>query len=473
MDVIVGEEIRIRNYTKDVNRYFSERLEFDNPEYVQKMRTGRWIGNTPRKLSLIQRHGDDLIVPFGMLPTIFACRHAFTEINHTFQSFANKQFDFKSRVKPYEYQEEAIRQAVKAKQGVIVAPCGAGKTQIGLEVAARLGGRTLWLTHTSDLLNQSMSRAKSVFGLEEKDYGTITGGKINLGRVITFATVQTMCKIDLSKLKDNFDVVIVDECHHVVGTPTKVMMFYKVISSLRARNKYGLTATPKRSDGLGSCMFALIGPKICEVERDRVRNTTCPVKVYIQKTSYMPDMSRILMPDGTISYPRFINDVVSSKERNEMIVSDVIKAGGTCLILTDRVNHAEVLKKKLEDRGVHAITLSAAFSKAAKEEREQAIGALNSKEVKVLIATYALAKEGLDIPTLDNLFMATPQKNDTIVIQSAGRVARKADGKDYGTIYDYEDSFNMLRSWQRKRNSIYKKLGFEIIEDQSQTTIFQ
>ena len=85
--------------------------------------------------------------------------------------------------------------------------------------------------------------------------------------------------------------------------------------------------------------------------------------------------------------------------------------------------------------------------------------------MKVLIATYALAKEGLDVPSLNNLIMATPQKNETIVTQSAGRVARKADGKEFGTIYDYEDNFNMLRSWQKKRNGIYKKLGFEIEQD--------
>ena len=176
----------------------------------------------------------------------------------------------------------------------------------------------------------------------------------------------------------------------------------------------------------------------------------------------MPDISRILMPDGTISYPRFINDVISSKERNDMIVEDVINANGTCLVLTDRIQHIDLLKKKLEERGVHSISLTAAMTKKAKEERENAIYALNNRCVKVLIATYALAKEGLDVPSLNNLFMATPQKNDVIVTQSAGRVARKSEEKDFGMIYDYEDSFNMLVSWQKKRNAIYKKLGFEI-----------
>lgn len=461
MEAIVGEEILIRNYTTEAYRFFSDKLTFENPEYYKKLNSGRWLGNTPEKITLMQKRGKDIIVPFGMLPEVFSKRKAFDGIYHSFNVTMGTN-KYGSTIRPYDYQENAIQKALSARQGVIVAPCGAGKTQIGLEVAARLGGRTLWLTHTSDLLRQSMERAKSLFALPSSKYGTITAGKIDIGNVITFATVQTMNKIDLDKVRDAWDVVIVDECHHAVGTPTQVMMFYHVISNLKARYKYGLTATPKRSDGLSPCMFALLGPKICEIDRSAVENTTCPVKVVVKKTLYAPDMDRILMPDGTISYPRFVNDIISNKDRNDLIVEDIVNAKGTCLVLTERIQHIETLKKRLDERGIKSICLIAAASKKAKEERENAIFALNNKCVKVLIATYALAKEGLDVPTLENLFMATPQKNETIVTQSAGRVARKSDGKEYGTIYDYEDGFSMLVGWQRKRNAMYKKLGFEI-----------
>lgn len=464
METIVGADIRIRDYTREAERFFGDKLTFDNPEYFKKLNSGRWIGDTPKRISLVERHGTELILPFGMLPLIFQRKSIFTGIYHSFNIQTGK-YDYRSTIKPYGYQEEAIQKAIEKRQGVIVAPCGAGKTQIGLEIAARIGGRMLWLTHTSDLLNQSMERAKTMFGLSEKDYGTITAGKVDVGNVITFATVQTMSKLDLRKLENLFDVVIVDECHHVVGTPAKVMMFYRVISGIKARYKYGLTATPKRSDGLTPCMFALIGPKICEIDRAEVESTTCPVKVIIRKTSYMPDIDRILMPDGTISYPRFMDDVIASKERNDMIIEDAVNAEGTCLILTDRISHLELLQRRLTEKGIKAVSLSASTTKKSKEDRKNVLYALNTKCVKVLIATYALAKEGLDVPSLDNLIMATPQKNETIVTQSAGRVARKADGKEFGTIYDYQDGFSMLTSWQKKRNAMYKKLGFEIVEE--------
>lgn len=464
MEAIVGEDIVIKDCTLEAYKFFSSKLTFSNPEYMKRLNSGRWTGGIPEYLTLMQKRRGELIIPFGMLPEVFNKRRAFSSIRHSFLSQI-ESCNYGSSIKPYDYQEEAIQKSLNARQGVVVAPCGAGKTQIGLEIAARLGGRTLWLTHTSDLLNQSMDRAKSVFGLAKEDYGTITAGKINIGNVITFATVQTMNKIDLQRVKDQWDVIIVDECHHAVGTPTQVMMFYHVISNLKARYKYGLTATPKRADGLTPCMFALLGPKICEIERSAVEDTTCPVKINVRKTMYMPDMDKVLMPDGTISYPRFISDVISSKDRNDMIVDDIVNANGTCLVLTERIQHIDMLKKKLEARGVKCISLSAVVSKKAKEERANAIYALNRRCVKVLIATYALAKEGLDVPNLDNLFMATPQKNETVVTQSAGRVARRADGKEFGMIYDYKDSFNMLASWQKKRNGIYKKLGFEIAEE--------
>ena len=464
MEAIVGADIRIRDCNRETENFFEEKLTFDNPEYFKRLNSGRWIGDTPKKISLVERHGTEVILPFGMLPLIFQSKSIFTGIYHSFNTQIGR-YDYKSIIKPYDYQETAIQSAIKKRQGIIVAPCGAGKTQIGLEIAARIGGRMLWLTHTTDLLNQSMDRAKAMFGLSERDYGTITAGKIDVGNVVTFATVQTMSKLDLKKLEDLFDVVIVDECHHVVGTPSKVMMFYRVISGIKARYKFGLTATPKRSDGLTPCMFALIGPKIYEIEKESVENTTCPVKVIVKKTAYMPDIDRILMPDGTISYPRFMDDIISSKERNDLIVDDAINSKGTCLILTDRIAHLELLQKRLEERGIKAVSLSASKSKKSKEDRKNALYALNTKCIKVLIATYALAKEGLDVPSLDNLIMATPQKNETVVTQSAGRVARKFEGKEFGTIYDYQDGFNMLTSWQKKRNSMYKKLGFEIVEE--------
>lgn len=455
----VGADIEIIDCTPEVERYFRNKLTFDNPEYLQKVSRGVWLGNTPEKLSLVQREGKNIRVPFGVLPDIFAWRSQFSEIVDGCNAPAHKVYFYDSEIRPYEYQKKAIEAAIRNRQGVIVAPCGSGKTQIGLEIAARLGLRTLWLTHTHDLLNQSMERAKANFNALclPEHYGTITGGKVDCGSVLTFATVQTMANVDLSKLRDFWDCVIVDECHHCVGTPTKMMMFYKVLSQLNARYKFGLTATPQRADGLTDCMYAIIGPVAYEISREAVAQNTCPVQVIKFPTDFVPNIDDIVMPDGTISYQKLVNAICYNKERNELIVADAKECEGSCLILSERVTHCEELTEMLGD---DAMCLTGA--KTPKKERERMLKALEAGEKKILVATYQLAKEGLDIPSLRNIIFATPQRNVTVVTQSIGRVERKSPGKEYGTVYDYVDDFGILKGWSKKRDSIYKKLGHDI-----------
>lgn len=451
---IVGANIRIRNCPSEMRVYFDGKLRFDNPEYYKREATGRWTGATPAQIVLYERDGYDLIVPFGMLPEVFAMRNSFGKIVPTFK-MDSPSFDYGSKIKLYDYQEDALAFALAKRQGVIVAPCGAGKTMIGLELAARLRKKTLWLTHTQDLLNQSLKRAVSVFELSGGDFGTITDGKVDIGDVITFATVQTACKLDLDRYADVWDVVIVDECHRVSGTPTRITMFSRVLSHLCARHKFGLTATPKRSDGLTPCMFALLGDKVAEISKSNVE-TICPVKVQFVKTDYEPRLLNILNSDGTINYTAYINDISADEERNELIAEQIGKLDGTVLVLTDRVFHETLLHDKLTERGIESEVLSL----ARKKDRQGILDNLRDKKIKVVLATYALAKEGLDIPTLDNLVLATPQRNEGTIVQSVGRVGRKADGKECGVVIDFEDDCVMFDNMAQKRRRIYKKNGW-------------
>lgn len=444
-------DIRINNGLIMLTRQIKERLQWPNPEYVKRMEAGRSTWNVPKEIVLWKQVGDYISVPFGMLQWFRFNGYGVMPTDHL---MAHKTVFSGSVDNLYDYQEEAVERGLKAKNGVLVAPCGSGKTQIGLAMCARLGLNTLWLTHTQELLKQSMDRAKRY--LDDVPMGTITNGKINAVTGITFATVQTMSKIDLSEFKDFWDVVIVDECHRCVGTPTQLTMFYRVVNSLSARYKYGLTATPKRADGMEKAMYALLGPKFYEITKEQVKGNTCPLCILEPKqTGWEPDLDACLNPDGTLNYTALITDCVENEDRNRIIANEInfaVAENGTTLVLSERVHHLELLAEMCQYKyGI--------LSTAKKRYRQDLLQRLSNGEISVLFATYAIAKEGLDIPCLRNLVMASPVKDEITVTQSAGRVMRKYPDKECGCIWDFEDNMRMLQKWLQKRMAIYKKVN--------------
>jgi len=260
--------------------------------------------------------------------------------------------------------------------------------------------------------------------------------------------------------------ILVHNCHKAIGSPTKVMQFYKVLSNLSCRYKFGLTATPKRADGLEASMFALIGGIICEIGRDAVEDTTCPVEVRTVETGYMPDLDMALAGDGTVNYAGLVDDMVHNENRFEVVMDFLasIKIGQPVLVLANRVEYLQRLCTTYKERQIgEAICLSAmGNSKSSKQARKQALKALNDGELDCLFATYQLAAEGLDCPNLRYVVFATPEKNERVVEQASGRVARKAEGKDVGIVIDFVDSFGMFRGWAKKRENIYRKLGYAV-----------
>ena len=460
MKIRIKNRLIVSDPIPAVRAYCEKNLIIDNPDYYKLEKMGKWTGNTPKKLWLFEKMNDELWLPFGCLNDLWKIHPV--KDDYIFDISPVIETEYQSNINLYPYQENAVTAAIKGKNGILVMPCGSGKTQCGLEIIARIGGRALWLTHTQDLLNQSKQRAEKV--LSQGGYGTITAGKINVGSTITFATVQTMAKIDLNSLRDTFDVIIVDEAQHCAGTPTRVTQFYKVISNLSARYKIGLTATPKRADGLQCAMFALLGQKLHEVSREEVAHTTCPVQVIKIDTEWMPDYECILMGDGTIDYSKVIDAMIHDDKRffKVMDVINEIPDAAPTLVLANRVEYLQDMLTNYEKTGV--CISGAGQSKKAKAERKAALEKLDNCEIDCIFATYQLAKEGLDVPNLRYVVFATPEQDSTTVIQSVGRVGRKADGKECGTVIDFVDLFGLYQGYWKKRKGYYKKIGAEVLE---------
>lgn len=464
MIITVSNTLTVENPTMEMQMWCKKHLTIPNPNYQKKLRMHFWLGDTPAKLSLYEQDGDTLILPFGTLRTLPDC---ITNEAYFVSSFADAVDVFygEGDIPLYDYQKTAVEAVCKAQYGILQSPAGSGKTQMGIALVKKYGKRALWLTHTLDLLRQSKARAEMY--MDAKLMGTITEGKVNVGSGITFATIQTMCKLDLPQYKDLWDVIIVDECHRCSGTPTAMTQFYKVLNSLAARHKIGLSATVHRSDGMIEATYALLGHVVYTVPDEAVGDKI--MKVGILPVGTGVEISRAcLNTDGTLNYTKLITYLTENLAREEVIVNTIkLNEGKSCLILSDRLDHLEHLMKWLPNHmRKDAVMVSGKMTtKKGKAEREKAIEDMRTGKKKYLFATYTLAKEGLDIPRLERLFLTTPQKDYAVITQSIGRIARTFEGKAEPIAYDFVDNIAYLVKSYKKRCTTYRKNHCYFVEE--------
>ncbi len=463
MIVTVSNTLTIENPTAEMQMWCKKHLTLPNPDYAKKLRMNLWLGNTPKTLSLYEQRGNTIVLPFGTLRTL----PDFAKKNAVFIS------DFKAAddvlyggidIPLYDYQKVAVDAVAAQQYGILQSPAGSGKTQMGIALVKRFGKKALWLTHTLDLLRQSKERAGLY--MDKRVIGTITEGKVNIGSGITFATIQTMCKLDLAQYKDLWDTIIVDECHRCSGTPTAMTQFYKVLNSLAARHKFGLSATVHRSDGMIEATYALLGHVIYTVPDEAVGDKIMKVGILPVPTGV--ELGReCLNTDGTLNYSKLITYLSTHDGRNLCVADKIVdNMGKSCLILSDRLDHLEFLMRLLPPiMRKEAVMVSGKMTtKKGKAEREKAIEDMRSGKKKYLFATYSLAKEGLDIPRLERLFLTTPQKDYAVVTQSIGRIARVFEGKAEPIAYDFVDNISYLAKSYKKRCSTYRKNGCYFVE---------
>lgn len=455
MKLTISNEITIHDPTQEVRQWIYDKLKVPNPEYRKKMQLGLWVGNTPKELKLYRASGDNLVVPFGVGASLY---NAFPDLVHELTRFdfaRNKPVNYNADIKLYDYQEKAVNKLIQAQGGILQSKAGSGKTRMAIALICAMGKKTLWLTHTNELLNQSYNSASEF--IDKKLLGKITAGKMQIADGITFATVQTLSKADLNALRYEWDMIVVDECHRASMSVTRATMFSKVLNNLACRYKYGLSATLHRADGLIKCTYALLGG-VAHTVPDSVVNT---LRVEIQKKDTGVQISRqCLDTDGTLVYARLINYLAEHPARNEMItlnIQELACKGHSIILLSDRVEHLNIIYNMLaKPFKEYAVIL---HGKVKKADRELALEEMRTKKKHILLATYQLAKEGLDVPCLDRLLFATPVKDYAIVVQSVGRIARVCEGKGTPVVYDYVDDIGFLQGMWKKRCTSYRKDG--------------
>lgn len=342
-----------------------------------------------------------------------------------------------------DYQEEAVQAAVLARDGVLQAPTGSGKTVIATALAARLRVRTLIVVHTSVLLHQTADRVRAFNGVEP---GLVGAGSDDW-RDVTVAMVQTLMRRDLKPLRDAFGLVILDECHHCPAETFKT-----VVQAFAARWRIGLTATPTRKDRLHPVLFDVVGP-IAHAVRPRALvadGSIMAAEVVEVRTDFKGAYRK--------NYGRLVNRLAADPGRNVLVADSVVAhRGERSLVLSDRVEHCHLLAGMLAERGLAVGVLTGDLSR---EARVPVLERFTSGDTPILVATTSLVGEGFDLPALDTVFLTTPNGNVARTTQALGRALRPAAGKTAGRIVDFVDAnVPLLVNQAKKRAKVYK--GFE------------
>lgn len=429
-----------------INQIVSD-LTLENPEFQQALKYGYNTIGKPRFIELFRREGTNLILPRGYINTLIKhLRNSGAKHEILDNRLVLPEVNFGSRIQLRDYQEAAVSSLILWKQGGVVAPCGAGKTMIGLEAMARIQQPALWVCHTRELAEQTIDRACSVFDIERSEVGLIGDGKFSIGDRLTVALVQTLSKSNIDDFKHRFGAIFVDEAHHLAARS-----FFYPIGQFPAKYRIWVSATPDRADGLTGMVFAAAGNIVHTIQQSAVPTIIPQLRVI--ETSFQCKEN---------DYVKIIGDLIHDDTRNRLIVETVATEaeGNYSLLLSDRVEHLIVLKQMLEDalpdKRIEILT-----GKMSKKQRTEVMDLVQNREIDVLLSTQ-LAREGLDIKHLNRLFLATPKRAGAAVQQEVGRIMRPEVGKTDAVVYDFWDTKQpMLRTQFWKRREVYRKIGMD------------
>lgn len=318
-------------------------------------------------------------------------------------------------------QERAWQALLLANNGVLNLACGKGKTVLALKKIAQRGHPALVIVNNEGLIDQWISRAREFLSLREDQIGVVQGKTAQWDRPLVIAMIHTLANraADLPmKTRQRFGTVFFDEVHHLSASTflRTAPLFYGA--------RYGLTATLERGDGLEAAYYAHVGnPFYTDLQGELT------AKVFFQSTNYGLDAGSPEMTDrrGEFSVGKLYTYLANVQRRNEMIVRlvvEALKSGRKMLVLTHSAAHPEILKDLMDRAHPGAWDVGAVSGATPGPDRVRII-----REAHVTFATAQVAREALDVPTLDTLMFVTPFKDWGAMQQGKGRIERLYPGK--------------------------------------------
>jgi superfamily II DNA or RNA helicase len=370
---------------------------------------------------------------------------------NTLPNGANIDIDFSLNLKeeqkmPAQYTLNAYKEK---GGGILSLPCGFGKTILALYFISQLKKKTIVIVHKEFLMNQWIERIQ--FALPNAKVGIVQADKCEIaGNDIIIGMLQTISMKEFPP--DTFNEighVIIDECHRI---PSRV--FSKALLKINSNYMLGLSATPNRKDGLTKVLKWYIGDIIYSVKSSE-KNVVL-VERYILTSTDENYNKELVNFRKQVQMPSMINNITNYYKRTKLIMNQVCKEilgnpARQILILSDRKQHLEDMFKMAQESGINSVGYYVGGMKKEKLKENESC--------KLLLGTFPMANEGLDIPSLNGLVLATPKSD---IIQSVGRICRVKHDNIQPIIIDIVDTFSIFDGQSKKRLTVYKKKKYQV-----------
>lgn len=324
-------------------------------------------------------------------------------------------------------------------------------TVMGLYIACALGRKTMVVCHKEFLLNQWKERIEQF--VPKAKVGLIKAKVVDVeGKDIVLASLQSLAMKEYDpKLFEPFGFAIFDENHHLGA-----QVFSQALSKVSCKYILGLSATLNRKDGLRKVFEWFLGRPVYENKKREDRQMI--IKMIPYRDALNPDYSKeILMWNGKKNVPQMINAICSYKPRNDLIIRE-LKAllqdpHRRVLILSDRRNHLKELEKRITNEKLASVGY---YVGGMKEEELR-----ESQTKHIVLATYVMAAEGMDIPHLNSLILASPV---SAIEQPIGRIQRQkaSERKCIPYTVDIWDQHSIFRGQGKRRCEFYLKNGYQV-----------
>lgn len=336
--------------------------------------------------------------------------------------------------------------------GLLEVPCGRGKTICALSIISKIKKKTLVIVHKGFLLNQWIERIEQF--LPNARIGKIQGQVIDIeDKDIVIGMLQSLSMKDYPcEVFSSFGLTVVDEVHHIAAE-VFVRSLFKIVTPY----VLGLSATMQRKDGLTKVFKMFLGDIIYKEKRDGNDKVIVKAHTFLTNDEEFNEVKYDYR--GNPAYSTMISKLCTYNPRNEYIIKIIIDTlskdeNQQLMILAHNKNLLTYFYKGLEHRGFDSI----GYYVGGMKEKDLKI----SETKKIIIATYAMASEALDIKTLTTLVMATPK---TDVTQSIGRILRTKHIQPL--VIDIVDNHDLFQNQWRKRLTYYMKENYQVYHSDS------